>query len=506
MAGVMGGQTTELSERTTHVVIEAAHFDPVSIFRTARRHKLPSEASRRFERGVDPLLPAYAADRVAQLLAEHGGGTVTEGVTYVGRPPEGRTITAPVDLPARITGMNIDTETTVANLKTVGCAVAVDGDTLTAAPPSWRPDMTDPYDLIEEVARIVGYTEVPSVLPAAPAGRGLTSGQRLHRRVGLALAGAGLVEVKTYPFVGPADLDGLGLPADDILRRTVRIANPLSEEEPELATTLLPGLLKAAARNVGRGQGNLALFETASVFFPTEDGANAPILRVDRRPDDSEIAELLAAVPDQPRFLSVVLTGEREASGWWGKGRPVTWADAVAVVHEIARVLGIEVEVRSGTRAPWHPGRCAEILLNGQEIGHAGELHPNVCKAYGVPARTAVAEVDLDALVARAVPIIPAPKFSNYPVAKEDVALLVDVDVPAAAVADTLREGAGALLESVRLFDLYTGEQTGQGKKSLAFALRFRALDRTLTESEIAAARDAAIALAVERHGAVHRA
>jgi phenylalanyl-tRNA synthetase beta chain len=506
LAGVMGGQTTELSEGTTHVVIEAAHFDPVSISRTARRHKLPSEASKRFERGVDPLLPAYAADRVAQLLVEHGGGTITDGVTYVGEPPEGRTITAPVDLPARITGMDISPETAVANLRTVGCAVSVDGDTLTAAPPSWRPDLTDPYDLVEEVARIVGYTKVPSVLPAAPAGRGLTTGQRLHRRVGLALAGAGLVEVKTYPFVGRSDFDGLGLPEDDILRRTVRIANPLSEEEPELATTLLPGVLKAAARNVGRGQGNLALFETASVFLPTEDGAKAPILRVDRRPDDAEIADLLAAVPHQPRFLTVVLAGERESAGWWGKGRAVTWADAVSTVREVARVLGIELAVRSATRAPWHPGRCAEILLNGQEIGHAGELHPNVCKAYGVPPRTAVAEVDLDAMVARAVPITPAPAFSSYPVAKEDVALVVDADLPAATLERTLREGAGELLESVRLFDVYTGAQIGEGKKSLAFALRFRAPDRTLTESEIAAARDAAIALAVERHGAIHRA
>jgi phenylalanyl-tRNA synthetase beta chain len=384
--------------------------------------------------------------------------------------------------------------------------VAVDGDTLTAVPPTWRPDLTDPFDLVEEVARIVGYTKVPSVLPAAPAGRGLTTGQRLHRRVGLALAGAGLVEVKTYPFVGRSDFDGLGLPEDDILRRTVRIANPLSEEEPELATTLLPGVLKAAARNVGRGQGNLALFETASVFLPTEDGAKAPILRVDRRPDDAEIADLLAAVPHQPRFLTVVLAGERESAGWWGKGRAVTWADAVSTVREVARVLGIELAVRSATRAPWHPGRCAEILLNGQEIGHAGELHPNVCKAYGVPPRTAVAEVDLDAMVARAVPITPAPAFSSYPVAKEDVALVVDADLPAATLERTLREGAGELLESVRLFDVYTGAQIGEGKKSLAFALRFRAPDRTLTESEIAAARDAAIALAVERHGAIHRA
>jgi len=506
LAGVMGGQTTELSRSTSHVVIEAAHFAPATISRTARRHKLPSEASKRFERGVDPLLPAYAADRVAQLLVEHGGGTIEPGVTSVGLPPEPRRIEAAVDLPARVTGMDIDDETTVAHLRTVGCAVSVDGGTLTAVPPSWRPDLTDPYDLVEEVARVVGYDKVPSVLPAAPAGRGLTHAQRLRRRVGVALAGGGYVEVKSYPFVGQADFDALGLAADDVLRRTVRLRNPLSDEHPELTTTLLVGLLRAMARNVGRGQADLALFETASVFFPAPDGLAAPILDVARRPTDDELSALDAALPAQPQFLAVATCGARGRSGWWGKGRPATWADSVAAVREVARVLGLEVDVRNAVRAPWHPGRCAAILLDGQEIGHAGELHPSVCKAFGVPARTSVAEVDLDALLAEAVHIVPAPKFSSYPVAKEDVALIVSSDVPAASVARTLREGAGELLESVRLFDVYTGEQIGEGKKSLAYALRFRAPDRTLTDSEIAAARDAAIALAVVRHGAVHRA
>lgn len=505
IAGVMGGRTTELSDSTSHVVIEAAHFDATSIFRTARRHKLPSEASKRFERGVDPLLPSYAADRVAQLLVEHGGGTIAEGVTYVGAPPEPRDITADVDLPARITGMPIDPETVVAHLRTVGCTVAVDGDTLTALPPTWRPDLTDPFDLVEEVARIVGYTEVPSVLPAAPAGRGLTTEQRQRRRVGFALAGAGLVEVKTYPFIGQSHLDDLGVPADDARRRTVRVANPLSEERPELATTLLPALLETAARNVGRGTSSLGIFETAVVFLPHEPARKAPILGVDTRPADAELAAMESAVPDQPRHLGVVLAGERDGSGWWGRGRQANWADAVQVVREVARVLNAPVTVASSAQAPWHPGRCAEVRIGDTVVGYAGELHPRVCAAYGVPARTAAAEADLDALIRAARPVH-APAFSTYPVAKEDVALVVDASVPSADVAATLAEGAGKLLESVRLFDVYTGEQIGAGKKSLAFALRFRAADRTLTEAETAVARDAAVALAAERHGAVHRA
>jgi phenylalanyl-tRNA synthetase beta chain len=323
--------------------------------------------------------------------------------------------------------------------------------------------------------------------------------------VGFALSGAGLVEVLTYPFIGAAQLDDLGLAADDPRRRTVRVANPLSDERPDLATTLLPALLETAARNVGRGTTSLGIFETAAVFLPHEPPRKAPILGVEERPSDRELRAMEDAVPDKPRHLGVVLAGERDASGWWGKGRQASWADAVAVVREVARVLGAPVSVAAGTQAPWHPGRCAEIRVGDRVVGHAGELHPRVCTAYGVPPRTAAVEVDLDALIAAATSP-QAPRFSTYPVAKEDVALVVDADVPAAAVAATLREGGGELVESVRLFDVYTGEQIGAGKKSLAFALRLRAPDRTLTDAETAAARDAAVALAAERHGAVHRA
>ncbi len=382
IAGVMGGQTTELSGTTTHVVIEGAHFEPTTIFRSARRHKLPSEASKRFERGVDPLLPAYAADRVAELLVRYGGGTVTDGVTYVGAPPEANPITIDTGLPARITGMPIDADTTVEHLRTVGCTVTTSGDSLTALPPAWRPDLTDPYDLVEEVARIVGYTHVPSVLPSAPTGGGLTRAQRLRRRIGFALAGAGLVEVKTWPFVGTGDLDRLGLPQDDVLRSTIRIANPLSEERPFLTTTLLPALLETTARNVGRGLDAVAIFETAPAFFPTPDRLKAPILGVEWRPDQAELDKLLEAVPSQPLLLGAVLAGERERSGWWGDGRPASWADAVQVVREVGRVLGVEVEVVQVSRAPWHPGRCAQLLVDGEELGHAGELHPS--RVHGV--------------------------------------------------------------------------------------------------------------------------
>ena len=509
LAGVMGGGTTELSGSTTSVVIEAAHFDPVSVFRTGRRHKLPSEASKRFERGVDPTLPEAAADRVAELLTTLGGGRVEAGVTVVGQAPAPRTIELPLDLPARVTGMAVSGETTVAHLEAVGCEVRpAGGGRVTAVVPPWRPDLSDPFDLVEEVARVVGYDHVPSVLPQAPAGRGLTPVQAMRRRVGRTLAGAGFVEVISFPFVGPAGFDALGLPADDPRRAALRLANPISAEQPLLTTTLLPGLLESASRNAGRGQSDLALFEAATVTEPT-GGAAAPILPVDRRPTEGEWDDLRKALPDQPLHLALVLTGDRERSGWWGPGRRAAWSDAVEAVRQVAAALGVPVAARPAALAPWHPGRCAELVVTGPGpsdvvVGHAGELHPAVCTAFGLPPRAAAAEVDLGVLLERARPPR-GPRLSSFPVAKEDVALVVGEDVAAADLAETLREGAGPLLESVRLFDVYRGEQVGEGRKSLAFALRFRAPDRTLTVEETGAARDAAVALAGQRHGAVQR-
>nr|MDQ4009063.1 phenylalanine--tRNA ligase subunit beta [Actinomycetota bacterium] len=443
-----------------------------------------------------------------ELLTAYGGGKVEPGRTVVGQPPVRSAITLPTGLSAAVSGMPIDGDTAVSGLRRVGCEVAQAGDALTVTPPTWRHDLTDPYDLVEEVARLVGYERVPSVLPTAPAGRGLTPAQRLRRRVGYSLAGAGFVEVLSYPFVGPGDWDALGLVEGDPRRHTLRVANPISEQDPELRTTLLPGLLRTLARNTGRGLSDAALFETGSVFRPGATPPSAPVLGVDRRPDADELAALEGAVPDQPRHLALLVAGDREPAGWWGPARAGSWADAVGAVRRLGATLGVEVVVSASQHAPWHPGRCAEVRVGdsgGMLVGHAGELHPKVCQAYGVPPRTAAAEVDLDLLLAAAPAIVAAPRFSTYPVAKEDVALVVDAGVASADVEAALRAGAGDLLESIRLFDVYTGDPVPAGKKSLAFALRFRAPDRTLTEAETGAARDAAVAVAAERTGAEQR-
>ncbi|MFE2691640.1 phenylalanine--tRNA ligase subunit beta [Streptomyces mirabilis] len=512
LAGVMGGANTEIDDTegtTTEVVIEAAHFDALSIARTARRHKLASEASKRFERGVDPQAASAAAQRTVDLLVLLAGGTADAGVTEVIAPSAPHSITIPANHPDKVAGVDYGRETVVRRLQQVGCDV-YGQDELIVTVPSWRPDLTDPNDLAEEVIRLEGYENLPSTLPKPPAGLGLTGRQRLHRRIGRALAGAGYVEALNYPFIGEHVFDQLGLAADDPKRKVVKLVNPLSDEEPALRTTLLPGLLHALRRNDGRGSHDLALFETGLVFQPQDELRVAGRLPVDRRPTDEEIASLTAALPVQPRHAAVVLAGAREQAGWWGKGRPADWADAIEAARSLAREAGTELLVRAGQYGPWHPGRCAElaVVVDGQEkvIGYAGELHPGVLKTLGLPARTCAMELDLDALEQASAGLPKGPKMSTFPVATQDVALVVDKTVPHVDVEAALREGAGELLESIRLFDVYeNSEQLGEGKKSLAYALRFRADDRTLTVDEASAARDVAVALAAERTGAVLR-
>ena len=507
VAGVMGGVDTEIGPTSSSVLVESAHFESRHIARASRRHQLSSEASRRFERGIDSQVQLAAATRAVRLLAELGGATVESAYTHVHHPAEPTTIAVRTGHAGSVAGIDYPEGTTEKWLRAIGCSYEADGDVLTVTPPSWRPDLTDPNDIAEEVIRFEGYENIPSI-GFKGSGRGLTESQRLRRAVGRTLAAAGYNEVLAYPFVGERDLDGLQLAADDSRRNNVRLANPLNDEEPLLRTTLLPGLFKALARNVGRGLTDVALFEMGLVYRPRPGAGRAPLLPVDRRPSDEELARIDAALPEQPRRVGVVLTGAAERTGWWGPGREASWADAIQAARDVARVAGVGLEIEADARAPWHPGRCAALYVRvaGERVlvGHAGELHPRTVKAFSLPERTAAMELDLDRIESARTKIS-APEVRTYPVATQDVAMVVDESVSVGDISSALGEGAGELLESVRLFDVYTGEQVEEGRKSVAFALRFRAGDRTLTAEEAGAARDAAVALATERTGAVLR-
>jgi phenylalanyl-tRNA synthetase beta chain len=500
LAGVMGGASTDIDEASTDIVLEAAHWHPASISRAVRRHKLPSEAAKRFERGVDPAIAGVALQRCVDLLVEHGGARAVDGYTVVGEQPVPALIALLATRPADVAGMVIGRDAVVHRLEQVGCAV--DGaDVLQVRPPSWRPDLTDPADLVEEVVRLEGYERIPSQLPTPPPGRGLTGEQRLRRSVSRALAAAGYLEVLSSVFVSPTVHDAFGLPADDPRRRAARVANPLSDTEPELRTSLLPGLLATLLRNVGRGNRSVALFEMGSVYLPRPDAPPMPRPAVTSRPSEEELRGLDAALPDQPRHAGVVLCGDVEPAGWWGRARVADWSDAVAAARAVAAAARADLEVRNAVYPPWHPGRCAEVRLDGRVIGHAGELHPRTVAALGLPDRTCAMELDLDAL--QPPPPAQAPVLSTFPPVLLDVALVVPDGVPAADVSAALRAGAGPLLESLRLFDVYAdATRVGEGYRSMAFALTFRAPDRTLTVAEAMTFRDEAVARAVSEVGA----
>ncbi len=507
LAGVMGGARAEISGTTTEVALESAHFDATLTARTSRRHGLMSEASRRYERGVDPELARYGAELAARMLL---GAAASESVhlTEVGTPLK----LAPVTLPAgeceRLGGRVYPVPAIKHRLAQVGCRVSGD-DPLIVQPPSWRPDLTRAADLVEEVLRLEGYATIPVTLPRAPAGRGLTAGQRARRRVTAAISDAGFGEVLLLPFVADGTADRLGLDADDPRRAAVRVANPLSDDEAYLRTSLLPGLLGAAARNVSRGNPDVALFEVGTVFLAKAEQGGDPgpstVPPVDRRPTPEELLALQALLPAQPTHVAGVLTGQRISAGPLQPGRAADWADAVAAAQVIARAAGVQLDVSAAALAPWHPGRCAALSVTTADgariIGHAGELHPRVVADAELPSRACALELDLGVLLAAAEPPPVLPPLSPYPAADRDVALLVAPGVSASAVEAALRAGAGPDLEGLRQFDDFT---TPEGQRSLAYRLRWRA-GRTLTADEVNALRDAAVAEAAARTGARQR-
>ncbi|MGA8332605.1 MAG: phenylalanine--tRNA ligase subunit beta, partial [Mycobacterium sp.] len=317
IGGVMGSGSTEMRSDSTDVLLEAAVWDPAAVSRTARRLRLPSEAARRYERDIDPAISVAALDRCATLLADIAGGQVSPKLTdWRGDPPRDDWSLPPIrigaDLPDRTAGVSYPEGTTARRLTQIGAAVSDAGDSLTVTPPSWRPDLLQPADLVEEVLRLEGLEVIPSILPSAPAGRGLSARQRRRRAIGKSLALSGYVEILPTPFLPAGVFDVWGLPPDDERRHTTQVLNPLEADRPHLATTLLPGLLEALARNASRGIVDVGLFAVAQVVQPTEHTKGVGLIPVDRRPTDDEIALLDASLPRQPEHVAVVLAGLRE--------------------------------------------------------------------------------------------------------------------------------------------------------------------------------------------------
>ena len=504
LAGVMGGESTEVSDSTTRVVVEAAHFDPISIARSARRHKLPSEASKRFERGVDPRMADNAVARVVQLLEVHAGGTGSDlGIDHNELPPT-PAIFLPDGFAESLVGVEFGAEETSATLREIGCVVATVDGGYEVIPPTWRPDITHKTDLVEELARIGGYDRIPSRLPVAPPGRGLTVRQKQRRQVITALVGSGHTEVLNYPFIGAAA--NRWFETND-QQQAVELANAMQEDAKYLRLSVLPGLLDAAKRNLSRGLTSLAIFEEGSVFRPAIGGVKKVTLPGGNAlPTAAQLKALNDSIPAQAKHVAGVILGERTPHAAGQRAVEANYRDAVFAAQTAAHAVGLSLELRQAELKGFHPGRGAELLVAGSVVGVAGELDPALAVENDLPRRVAIFEIDLDALCAAAPAVVQAQAVYIYPAATQDLSLVVDRGLAAGEVLAAIYRGAGDLLEHATLVDDYRGENVAADKKSLTFALRFRAADRTLTQVEASESRDAAVALAAELFGAVIRA
>lgn len=481
IAGIMGGATAEVSDVTTEIILESAHFEASGIARTSKRLGLRSEASARFERGVDPESAGPGADVAMALLAEMAGAEVTPGrVDAYPSPVERPRITVRTGRVNAILGTELAAEQVRAFLAPLGIEAEGDGqgDTFVVRPPTFRPDLEREIDVIEEVARRYGLDRIARTSPSTAGliGR-LSPEQRDRRLVADVLVGAGCDEAYTLPLVAPGDAARFGVPDGGL----VEVENPLRSEESVLRPTILPGLLAAARFNASHGNAGVSLFEIGHVFRPPLDGAT---------------------LPDERDHLAALLCGQvsrrpHEAD------RPVGAADAVAVVEALSQALGLADLRLDAAEAPgFHPARCAAVVVDGRVIGHVGEIAPAVLSALDLEGPAAALEVDAGALVGASRRERWYRPVSRFPASNIDLAFVVADAVPAASVEATLRESGGELLEEIRLFDVFRSDALGPGRASVAFALRFRAPDRTLTDEEVAELRERCIGAVVAAHGA----
>ncbi|PLS31235.1 phenylalanine--tRNA ligase, beta subunit [Bifidobacterium margollesii] len=507
LAGVMGGLYGEVTDETTDLFIEAAHFDQVTIARSARRHKIPSEASRRFERGVDPQLQPAAVEMAVELLTRYGAGEGSRTPVDYDQTKRPNDIRFKVSEVSRVAGLDLDTNRISDILTDIGCHVGGGGNgEFSVVPPTWRPDLTEPCDLVEEVARLVGYDEIPVIVPPVPVtgDTGLTLEQRRQRWVADELAQYGLVETLSYPFVGDADYKAFSLNADEIKPVSVEITNPLAGDRPFLRRRLLWTLARTVQRNIRRGLQNVSLYELGHVFLWDPSAPAIPALPGGVKPTDEQLAALDAGLPEQPQHVAAILTGKAEDAGWLGETRDVDWSDAVEAVRRVFDRLGAGMNLvqpaASEVPAEWHPGRYAEIVAaDGTKVGEVGEFHPHVNEALGFPEHSAAFELNLTAwLPTLDDKPVQAKPISTFPPVRQDLAFTVPDSITSKQLEDVIREAAGGALESIELFDVFSGEQVGEGQKSLAYAVVFRSPTKTLDASDSEAIRQTIVEKAAE--------
>jgi len=481
IAGVMGGENSEIRDTTRNVLIECAYFDPRSVRRTSRRVGLHTDASHRFERGVDPGAVPVVLARTAQLVADLCSGTVFEDALDVcPRPPVPRRVRYRGSRATAVLGFETPTDAACRILEGLGCTVTRDDADLEATVPTWRPDLAREEDLFEEVARIRGYHHIPTVVPAVkPSAHGSPRAVTFQRKLREAAAAAGLTEAVTYSFLAPRDLEAARVSTD-----AVPLQNPLSEDRSVMRTSLLPGLAAAARRSLNRQVESVALFEVGRTFHPAD-----------------------AVLPEEQARLAFLLCGPRP--NWIGSGPPAGFYDGKGILEAIVRpVAGVTptvhaTETVSGTAPYLHPRRCAAVRLADHPIGVLGELHPDVGGGLGL-GEAVFCELSIAALLGAAdrIGTPQARPLPRFPHVARDIAMIVPDGLASEEIASALREGAPDLIEEVRLFDLYRGEQVPAGHRSLAYRIIYRDPAATLTDLRVDEAHAAVLGVARERFGA----
>ena len=470
LAGVMGGESTEIGDATVDILLESASFSPSSISHTRRRLSLLSEASARYERGVDPAGCAAALDRAAALMAELAGGQVAPGIvdTYP-RPAMPRELTLRVPRLHAIIGEPIPAEEAAAILTRLGCTVAAGGEALQVTAPTFRPDLEREIDLVEEVLRVFGMERIVSTLPSSRERIGeLTRTQRWRERIGATLRACGLNETMTYSFADPSDAERV---RDELAEGEVHteLLNPMSVEQSVLRRSLLPGLLRAVSYNQHRGVADVHLYEIGSTYRAT----------------------LGKKQPKERAVVAGVLAGAWHRPVWNQPAEPLGFFDGKGILEILAREAGIDRFKVRATELPFlQPGRSTQVLIGGEVIGWLGEVHPLVAEEFEAAAPVPAFELDLAALVRAAQDVKRFNDVPKYPAIELDIALLVSEDVSGERIEQAARSAGGKLLESVRIFDVYRGKGVQAGHKSVALALTYRASERTLTAEEVEAAHE----------------
>jgi phenylalanyl-tRNA synthetase beta chain len=483
IAGVMGGADSEVTPGTTEIILESAYFEPTAVAYTSRRHGLRSEASARFERGLDADGVAPAALRASSLIAEIAGGEEEGAVDRYPKPVERSTIRLRPCRTTSLLGLELEPARQADHLTSVGIGITEEGDELVATVPLFRPDLSREIDLIEEIARLEGFDKLPSSIPSGPSG-GLDPRQRAERTLRRVLVTSGVTEAWTGSFQSPSELDDLDLDEDHPARRMILLENPMSEQEPALRTTLLPGLLRSAGLNASHRAPGIALFEIARTY----------------RPGRSQLAE-------EELALAAVFSGERIPKTWSGDRSNWDIFAVKGLLNSATAYLGLPaLRFERVKGAPFHPGRAAQIYLGSRPLGVVGELHPDICSRFEVPERTLTCEVSVEELLVDLPDRRKASALPTQPSIFIDLAFVVD-EVVASAELTGLIEAAGAPeIVASRLFDVYRGDQVPDGKKSLAYALELRSSDRTMTDTEASAVTDRIVTAARERLDAQLRA